>query len=499
MLLGNPFMNSSIFIPNNQDSPHLCPGLAKEIGLNESILLLEIEHSIHKLSTEEHDGILWICLSTREIQKRLEFWSLDTINRTIKNLHEKKLIDIDNFNEASYDRTRWFTLNIEECSKLFSIKMAQDENEPMQNRTGSMQNRTGSMQNRTGSMQNRTGSTIGGKNQPEANTPLLNKDIILNTDLLPKDQDQESFKPPVSITVGNSWHDEHDCVTVVANDLRFETLPGAGNLSKEQEQKKAKSEVLSLSSFNLFDNNGQGENNETEDTEKEFVESPSVTPPPTKRKSKVQLAKFTTAEQWLTELEAERTEIVKRFDQESHDLVIFWVKAAFQRAPEIYKNVKNILDWPEQIHAILTRDKRPLTEFKELSTWLFYEKTQNTDFWVPNIRSPGKLRKISKSYRDEGIRYYDMLFERMRKEKSPIRNAGTGSSTTNYTPKQRAYQEWRRRWVSVFEEEYLSKFATMMSFGDAKRESDFYAQNVNDKGQQFKEMYDEYERYLKHD
>ncbi len=116
-----------IFVLNNPIAPRLCPELAVEIGLNESILLLQLEFwiSIGNKKKKERDGRIWTYQSLAEIQQTFCFWSLSTINRAIRNLEERKLIFVANYNATSYDRTRWFALNAEEINKLKSIKMAE--------------------------------------------------------------------------------------------------------------------------------------------------------------------------------------------------------------------------------------------------------------------------------------------------------------------------------------------------------------------------------------
>lgn len=111
-----------IFILNNPLAPRLCPELAEEIGLAESILLLQIEFWI-SISDHYIDESWWTYQSLRDIQRTFIFWSLETINRTIKSLAKKGLIQIGNYNKAKYDRTRWFALSEEAINRLQSISL----------------------------------------------------------------------------------------------------------------------------------------------------------------------------------------------------------------------------------------------------------------------------------------------------------------------------------------------------------------------------------------
>ena len=98
--------------------------LAVEIGLDESILLLQIEYLIGISNTEEHDGNLWTYQSLRKLRKDyFTFWSTAKISRIIKSLEEKELIKVGNFNKHGYDRTQWFALNPKGIEKLTSIQI----------------------------------------------------------------------------------------------------------------------------------------------------------------------------------------------------------------------------------------------------------------------------------------------------------------------------------------------------------------------------------------
>ncbi len=110
----------ALFVLNEPTAPRLAPQLAQEIGLNESILLLQIEFWI-RISGKEVDGKQWVYESISDIQEVFPFWGRSTINRIIHSLEKKKLIHIDNHNKYKYDRTRWFALNPEGCSNLSSI------------------------------------------------------------------------------------------------------------------------------------------------------------------------------------------------------------------------------------------------------------------------------------------------------------------------------------------------------------------------------------------
>lgn len=112
-----------LFILNDDYSLRICPQLAKEIGLNESIIFLQLEYLI-AISGHEKDGRSWTYQSTRKMQNDyFPWWSIDTINRAIHKLEERKLIVIGNYNQRTYDKTRWFAINFDEADKLVAVSV----------------------------------------------------------------------------------------------------------------------------------------------------------------------------------------------------------------------------------------------------------------------------------------------------------------------------------------------------------------------------------------
>ena len=113
----------------------VCPQLAEEIGFNESLLLLQLDYLI-AISNHEKEGQRWTYQSVTDIEKMFPFWSRATINRVIKSLENRGLINVGNFNRKKYDKTRWFAINIGEAEKLKSIKVVKREQWPFQNELG---------------------------------------------------------------------------------------------------------------------------------------------------------------------------------------------------------------------------------------------------------------------------------------------------------------------------------------------------------------------------
>ncbi|HLR11429.1 MAG TPA: DnaD domain protein [Sporosarcina sp.] len=93
------------------------PGLAKKIGLNESIFLQQLHYWLEK-STNIQDGHRWVYNTVPKWQEQFPFWSVNTIRRIIKKLEEKELLIIDNFNTLPIDKTNWYRINYEKVAEF---------------------------------------------------------------------------------------------------------------------------------------------------------------------------------------------------------------------------------------------------------------------------------------------------------------------------------------------------------------------------------------------
>ena len=86
------------------------PKLAKEIGLNEAIILQQIHYWLNQ-SSHNRDGKKWIYNTYDDWNKQFPFWSVMTIRRVINSLEKQKLILIANYNKAGFDKTRWYSID----------------------------------------------------------------------------------------------------------------------------------------------------------------------------------------------------------------------------------------------------------------------------------------------------------------------------------------------------------------------------------------------------
>lgn len=96
------------------------PALAAEIGVNESIVLLQLEW--WQRVGKERDGSRWVCKSAQAMRDdAFPFWSVTTIGRAITRLVALGLVREANYNEHSYDKTRWLSLAPEGLARLQSV------------------------------------------------------------------------------------------------------------------------------------------------------------------------------------------------------------------------------------------------------------------------------------------------------------------------------------------------------------------------------------------
>ena len=102
--------------------------LAKVFGLNEAIVLQQLNYWLNGKSAKLINGRKWIYNSYKQWQKdNFPFWSLATVRRAIENCEKKGLIITDNFNKAGFDKTKWYSIDYEMVDKGMSKRVAQNE------------------------------------------------------------------------------------------------------------------------------------------------------------------------------------------------------------------------------------------------------------------------------------------------------------------------------------------------------------------------------------
>lgn len=107
--------------------------LADEIGLNESVVLLQLEYLISRWG-KERGGRLWLTIAQKQLRDDFPWWSQATVCRILQNLRQRKLIEVDNLNDCTRDRTQWYALCEEGIGQLGSIRLIQNGLSPAENK-----------------------------------------------------------------------------------------------------------------------------------------------------------------------------------------------------------------------------------------------------------------------------------------------------------------------------------------------------------------------------
>ena len=116
---------SSLLI--NEHPLMVLPGLAKQIGLNEAIVLQQIHYWTRE---QRHviDGYSWTYNTVEEWQKQFPFWSNATIRRVVDSLVDKGLILKRKLSENRFDATLWYAINsdalAERSEQIHLLKMS---------------------------------------------------------------------------------------------------------------------------------------------------------------------------------------------------------------------------------------------------------------------------------------------------------------------------------------------------------------------------------------
>lgn len=113
-----PPPKARIFLENKPSFTRLVPELAVAIGLNEALVLMQIDIWIGQSDNFE-DGHYWTYQSLRDMQeKAFAYMGLATINRAVLSLEEQGLIIVGNYNKRKGDNTRWFAFNLDGLREL---------------------------------------------------------------------------------------------------------------------------------------------------------------------------------------------------------------------------------------------------------------------------------------------------------------------------------------------------------------------------------------------
>ena len=101
--------------------------LAKLIGLNESIVLRQLDNWLRSRFSKEMEDKHWVYNTYKQWQddKNFPFWSISTIRRIFDNLEKNELvITTSKFNKVKYDKTKWYTINYDKVLEMIPTEKA---------------------------------------------------------------------------------------------------------------------------------------------------------------------------------------------------------------------------------------------------------------------------------------------------------------------------------------------------------------------------------------
>lgn len=104
------------------------PELATRIGLNEAIVLQQVNYWINdKEQGVIHSGRRWVFNSYESWVKQFPFWSADTVKRAFTSLVKQGCLDVEQLNKSQHDRTNYYTIN-QDCELLKDAKQVPSSN-----------------------------------------------------------------------------------------------------------------------------------------------------------------------------------------------------------------------------------------------------------------------------------------------------------------------------------------------------------------------------------
>jgi len=113
--------NSSLLI---DEAPLFVPlDLAGAIGLNEAIILQQIHFWISVVEQEGDrskfkDGRWWVYKTYAVWQREFPWWSIQTIQRTIRSLENIELLLSEQYGLSDKDHTKWYTIDYDALNNL---------------------------------------------------------------------------------------------------------------------------------------------------------------------------------------------------------------------------------------------------------------------------------------------------------------------------------------------------------------------------------------------
>ncbi|EML7933178.1 conserved phage C-terminal domain-containing protein [Providencia rettgeri] len=113
------------------------PELAVRLGLNEALLLQQVQYWLSETSSGvDHDGHRWIYNTIEEWREQFPYFSESTIKRAFNNLKKLGVLNIEQINKRTHDRTNYYSINYEHALLSDEVKLNSSNSPAEPIRTG---------------------------------------------------------------------------------------------------------------------------------------------------------------------------------------------------------------------------------------------------------------------------------------------------------------------------------------------------------------------------
>ncbi|MBN6363627.1 conserved phage C-terminal domain-containing protein [Providencia huaxiensis] len=113
------------------------PELAVRLGLNEALLLQQVQYWLSETSSGvDHEGHRWIYNTIEEWREQFPYFSESTIKRAFNNLKKLGVLNIEQINKRTHDRTNYYSINYEHALLSDEVKLNPSNSSAERVRTG---------------------------------------------------------------------------------------------------------------------------------------------------------------------------------------------------------------------------------------------------------------------------------------------------------------------------------------------------------------------------
>ena len=149
----------------------IIPELAKELGLDETIVLQQVHYWLQRCG-KVIDNVIWIYNSFNEWTEQFSYWSISKVKRVFYSLEKEGLLISRKINKSKKDHTKWYSINYKKLTSFVNIsckKMARQKKNLSRSKMNVRSSQFETIYNRTENNYTNTSSYIEKKqiNKPE--------------------------------------------------------------------------------------------------------------------------------------------------------------------------------------------------------------------------------------------------------------------------------------------------------------------------------------------